>query len=369
MPLFKIIYTRYMLNQLISVHQFTCNLTHGDAISNDVLEIQKTLRRWGCHSEIYGQHVDQKMTKYFHHYETYKGNSKNIFLFHASIGCALFDYIKKLPDKKILIYHNITPPSYFDGYNNVLSSLLLQGQTHIRAIRPYIDLAIGDSEFNTRELIEYGYKNTTTLPIYVDFKKFEKTNNYHLLSKLRKHDTKNVLFVGRFSPNKCQHDIIKAFYMYKNYFEPKSRLILIGSHDGLELYMAQLQKLVSLLHLDDSVLFPGHVSLDDLVTYYRTAHLFLSMSEHEGFMVPLLESFYLNVPVLAYKAGAVPETLGSAGMTFEKKDYEKVAQSMDALIRDESLRNTVLQKQQARLEYFSEKRVEEKLQKIIFQLQ
>ncbi|MBI2463460.1 glycosyltransferase family 4 protein [Candidatus Peregrinibacteria bacterium] len=358
-----------MPNRFISVHQFTSNLSYGDAISNDILEIQKTLLRWGYHSEIYGQHVDQKMTKYFHHFETYKGNSKNIILFHASIGCALFDYIKKLPDKKILIYHNITPPSYFEGYNDVLSSLLLQGQTHIRKMQPYVDIAVGDSDFNTRELIEYGYKNTATLPIYVDFKKFDKKNNHHLLAELCKDDTKNVLFVGRFSPNKCQHDIIKAFYIYKNHFEPNSRLILIGNHNGVELYMAQLKKLVSLLHLEDSVVFSGHVSLDDLVTYYRAAHLFLSMSEHEGFMVPLLESFYFNVPVLAYEAGAVPETLGNAGITFKEKKYEKVAQSMDSLIRDESLRNTVLQKQQERLKDFFQKRVEEKLQKILCQLQ
>jgi len=350
-----------------AIHQFGANLSFGDAISNDMLEIQVSLMKMGYDSKIYAQYMDPRMAKHFNLFTAYQGDPKNIILFHASIGGDVFDWVKKLVDKKILIYHNITPADYFRGYNEHLANLLAQGPNKVKEIEPHVAFAVGDSDFNRRDLVKLGFpeEKTDTLPIFVDFQKYDKPINRSLEVQLKTDDIKNILFVGRFAPNKAHADLIKAFYIYHRYFNQKSRLILIGSHDGLETYYLRLKKLIEILELEYHVILGDQVSFDDLATYYKTADLFLSMSEHEGFLVPILECFHLGIPVLAYRAGAVPETMGQGGVIFDTKDYGQVAEAMDQILTNSNLRNGIIGKQKERLKDFSRDRIEQKLQEVI----
>ena len=137
----------------------------------------------------------------------------------------------------------------------------------------------------------------------------------------------NVLFVGRMIPNKRIENVIRSFHAYQQRFNPRSRLLLVGSHGGFEKYLTMLHQLVATLGVSD-VHFSGHVSNEELTAYYEAADVFLCASEHEGFCVPLVEAMAADVPVLAYAAGAVPETLGGAGLLFAPKDLEVAAEML-----------------------------------------
>jgi glycosyltransferase involved in cell wall biosynthesis len=160
-------------------------------------------------------------------------------------------------------------------------------------------------------------------------------------------------------PNKRQEDVIKVFYHYRQ-LNPHSRLFLVGSWGRMERYLEWLRGFVRYLKLED-VHFCGHIPFSQLLAYYRLADVFVSMSEHEGFCKPLLESMYLGVPILAYAAAGVPDTLGDAGILIKEKRYEIVAELIHLLMTKVDLREAVVARQKERLEHFSSARVMEML--------
>src|SRR4029079_5030446 len=99
--------------------------------------------------------------------------------------------------------------------------------------------------------------------------------------------------------------------------------------------------------------------------FYRWADVYVSLSEHEGFCVPLVEAMAADVPVLAYGAGAVPETLGGAGVLFEPKDLELAAEMLGMLVYDRPVRDRVIQGQRRRLADFAPPRIEKRLTEIV----
>ncbi|HFQ90315.1 MAG TPA: glycosyltransferase, partial [Desulfobulbus sp.] len=165
----------------------------------------------------------------------------------------------------------------------------------------------------------------------------------------------NILFVGRVVANKCQHDLIRAFGLLRR-FDPSARLLLVGGYDEREAYYRDLVRLIDELGLRGDVFFAGKVDDSYLHAYYRTAHLYWSMSEHEGFGVPFIEAMWFDIPVLAYRSSAVPETLGEGGLLFtDKGDLEQVAALAHLLVREQDLRDRVLAaQQQRRLDFLPE---------------
>lgn len=345
----------------MEIHQILPTISPGDAIGNDVIEIRNILRKWGYKSDIYAQNIHPKMSKIAKKYIAYKkvSSKDNILIFHFSIGSEVSDFVKTLPDKKIMIYHNITPHKYFIGINDYLANLLKNGRNELKSFAGITDLALGDSEYNRLELQELGFENTGVLPILVDFEKYNNPN-HKLLEKYRD-DYMNILFVGQISPQKRQGDIIKAYYYYKC-INPKSRLFLVGNYEGSEKYYKQLQELIRKLKLKD-VHITGIVDFKDMVAYYKLADIFLCMSEHEGFCVPLLESMYFKIPIIAYNSTAIPYTLGDSGILIKKKNYEEIAEMINLLVEDIDLRNKIIKKQNERLKDFDKKKVEKNLKR------
>ena len=162
----------------------------------------------------------------------------------------------------------------------------------------------------------------------------------------------NFIFVGRIAPNKKQEDVIRAFSCYQRFCNPKSRLILVGSWSGAESYYRRLCRYTAALQAEN-VLFTGHIPFPDILAYYHVADLFLCMSEHEGFCVPLVEAMYFGVPILAYRACAVPDTLGDSGILLDKKDPVEAAMVADRILTDTSLRRELVARQRRRQQDFS----------------
>ncbi|MCX7974264.1 MAG: glycosyltransferase family 4 protein [Candidatus Aminicenantes bacterium] len=341
----------------MEVHQLATSLTYGDAISDEILEIQRVLREKGFRSEIFTRFCDPRLAGLAHDYREYtKYSSKNnVAIFHFSIGSPVSRLFFRLPDKKIMIYHNITPHEYFIDYHRILARECYKGRLEIKLFIDKVDLVLGDSEFNRKELEAFGYRRTGVLPILINFQKF-KTSPDPITKKIYNNGRKTILFVGRLIPNKKYEDIIKVYAFYRRYFEPKSQLILAGDHRGLERYLAALFDLIDRLKLQD-IYFTGHLPFPALRACYEVADVFLSMSEHEGFGVPLIEAFIQDVPVIAYKAGAVEETLNGGGILLKEKNYLGIAALIDRIIKDKEFRARIIKGQKQALQKYQPERI------------
>ncbi len=338
----------------VSIHQMLPDFSYGDAIGNDVLGIQKVLKGWGYDSEIYAQHVHSKLSGIARPFWEYKeiSHSENILIFHFSIGSELSEFVKRLSDRKILIYHNITPPHFFQGINAEVERRCAWGYEELKKLAPHFDLALGVSDFNCRELSRAGFQKTGVLPIFLDFKNYYQTPEEKIKKTLQ--DGKvNILHVGRLVPQKKIEDLIRTFFLFQKRLCPESRLVLVGSDSGVRNYSRAVKKMVEELALTDKVLFAGFASFRELITYYAMAHLYLCLSEHEGFCVPLMESMFFGVPVIAYLTGGIPETLGGAGVGLAKKNFEEIAELMAMILEDPGLRGTIVKGQKDRIRYFS----------------
>ena len=185
-----------------------------------------------------------------------------------------------------------------------------------------------------------------------------------LMSRLHDGIT-NILFVGRIAPNKCQDHLIEAFHHYLT-MDSDARLIIVGFGQPADPYYQHLKKNISKFGLMRKVFLAGQVTESELQAYYRTAHLFWSMSEHEGFCIPLIESMWFDIPVLSFKSSAVPETLGDAGILFNSKDdLVQVAALAKLMVRDSKIRDSVLNAQKRRRNAFLPEAVWPQLDRLI----
>ena len=251
------------------------------------------------------------------------------------------------------MYQNITPAAYLEPYDAALADAARLGREKLAAMVNAVDFAFASSEYSAEELRSLGYSDVTVLPILLDFERCKMAPDAALTERLRD-GKKNILFVGRKAPNKCIEDLLLAADYYRTATGRDCRLVLCGD-DSMGAYCAKLRELMAGLSVE--VLWLGRVSQREMNACYRESHLFLCMSEHEGFCVPLVESMAHDLPVLAYEAAAVPETLGGSGICFTRKDFPALAAVMDALLYDEKLRAAVIAGQRQRLNTFTPRRV------------
>jgi glycosyltransferase involved in cell wall biosynthesis len=341
----------------VEIHQFATSLSYGDAISDEMLEIQRALRQKGYRSEIFIRFYEPRMAQYIRDFREYQkfSSPENIVIFHFSIGSPVSKMFFRVPDNKIMIYHNITPYEYFLDYHRILAKECYKGRLEIKRFVGKVDLALGDSEFNRSELEESGFSPTGVLPLLLDFSKFDQEGD-KVVQRIFSNGKWTILFVGRVIPNKKFEDVIKTFYFYKKYFNSNSQLILAGDYRGMERYLSALKELVSRLELSD-VHFTGHVEFSELVSYFNLAHVYLSMSEHEGFGVPLLESFYKQMPVLAFAAGAVEETMNNGGIILRRKNFLETAALLNKIHHDQELRENLVASQLKALNKYKKENV------------
>ncbi len=340
----------------VSIHQMIIGAVMGDAISDHAFMLRDALRQWGYESHIYAQHVHPDLSKEVRPYTDYQPTGADILIFHYSIGSEVSEYVASLSTRLVMIYHNVTPAEYFRKVDHVLFEQMERGRRGLARFRDKIELALADSEFNRLDLVQAGYPNTGVLPVALDETKYSQPPSQELLARFGQDGYTNLLFVGRIVPNKKQEDVIKTLYYYKR-INPRSRLFLVGPHwEQAQVYLNWLQDLALYLNLPD-VHFCGHVPFDELLAYYGLAHVFVCMSEHEGFCKPLVESMYFDVPIVAYDATAVPYTLGGAGVLVKEKRFEVVAEMINLLVTDEKLRGQIIARQRQRLQHLTKEAV------------
>lgn len=327
-------------------------LAFGDAIGNHAVELKKVLQRGGYHTEIYAEGIDHRISK-----KTAKPirqlcrlKKSDILIYHMSFGCTLNWQLREWKCRKVLMYHNITPPEFTQRYSDIFSSNLQIGLEQTAQLADSVERCIAMSDFNKRNLIEMGYpaEQIWVMPGYlIPFEDYAKQPAPEMLRQYAD-GWVNILFVGRFASNKKQEDVIRAFAYYKKHINSQSRLILVGSVVFPQ-YADDLQSYADELGTSD-VIFPGHVSFAQLIALYRSASIFLCMSEHEGFCVPLVEAMYFDVPIIAYSAAAIPDTLNGCGVLVEDKDPVLLSMWINQIINNSILRAHILAGQRARLE-------------------
>lgn len=340
--------------------QFLPTLAFGDAVGNDTVALQQAMRELGYETEIFAEVVDQRLPKGTA-FDLCAGmpeiGKDDIIMYHLSTGSKLNYSLEKYDCRKLMIYHNITPPHFFDGYNAAAASNARYGLDGLKHLADKFDYCMADSDFNKNDLINAGYKCPIDVrPILIPFEDYEKKPDSSIIRKYGDDGWTNIIFVGRIAPNKKQQDVISAFCWYKKNINPKSRLIFVGSYNGMEKYYNRLVRYVNALQLED-VIFTGHIKFPEILAWYRAADVFLCMSEHEGFCVPLVEAMYFGVPVIAYGSCAIPYTMGGSGIVTDSKDPAETAMLIDRVVSDESLRKAIVEGQKKRLEDFSYEKI------------
>lgn len=347
--------------------QVLTTISYGDAVGNDVFAIHDTLKKMGHETAIYAENIGKRVDTDICHYidELPQLTDKDIIIYHLSTGTHLNYSISKYPGRKIIIYHNITPPEYFAEYSDFAKSLCEEGYKGLKHLSEKADYCIADSQYNKADMIKYGYHcDIDVLPILIPFSDYDKPANKDILSKYKDDGYTNILFTGRIAPNKKQEDVILSYYHYKKYYNAKSRLFLVGNYEGMESYYERLKAYAEKLELED-IVFTGHIGFDEILAYYKLADVFLCESEHEGFCVPLVEAMYFKVPVIAYDAAAVGETLGNGGILIEEKNHLEIAGIINKVVSDADLRTKMINNQSERLEDFAHDKIENKLECLI----
>jgi len=337
------------VSTVLAVHQVLATLGYGDAIGHEVVGIQRVLRAAGYDSEIFVETADPRLEDLTVDFRELPEASRpdNILIHHFSIGSRASRIAYALPDRMVLVYHNITPPQYFVDVHPLLVQLCFLGRRELGFYASRCDLALGDSEFNRQELEAAGFPETGVLPVVPGFAHLAGPPDRRQAGSFDD-DWVNLLFVGRIIPNKRIEDVIRWFHAYKRWFNPRSRLLLVGAQGGFERYLAMLHRFLATIGASD-VHFLGQVSNEELVAYYEVADAFLCASEHEGFCVPLMEAFHMGVPVIAYAATAVPATMDGGGVLVTDKDPVGVAGLIHEIVTDQALADRVACGQDAAL--------------------
>jgi glycosyltransferase involved in cell wall biosynthesis len=339
----------------IAINQFLPNLTYGDAISNEAIWIRDQIRAAGFASDIFVQFLDPRVAHECHVFTREALQQTDALIYHHSIGAEMTPHLVEFGGPKYLIYHNITPGEFFENYRPGFASILYRGRDDLRTLALHFQNSVGDSAFNAAELVTCGFRDPGVLPLAVDPAKWTFPPDPEVMHKMQD-GRSNILFVGRVAPNKKQDDLVRAFSHYLRH-DPDARLVLVGKPEEADPYVDYVQGLIADLGLADSVLVPGSIQDSQLAAYYRTAHLFWSMSEHEGFCVPLIESMWFDVPIFAFKSSAVPETLGDAALLFSTKDdLAGIAAFGSFLVKDATTREKLIRAQRRRrLDFLPEK--------------
>jgi L-malate glycosyltransferase len=357
------------------VDQWVPALHRGDATGDSVHHMRDLFRSWGHDSEIYGLTVDPDLEGEARKFSEWRpGGPDDVVLMHFALPSDLSAAFLKLRSRRVLVHHNMTPPEFFEGWDDELARICRVGHQELGPLARACDLGLGDSDWNRRELEALGAARTGVLPIYMDFARYREAPN-PVRQRMYEDGRTNILYVGRVAQNKRPDDLIRLASYWKRFISPGVRLLLVGLHPrrttghGIPLRRHYLDALVTFAYEEgltpEEVVFTGHVEHDDLLACYAAARLFVSMSEHEGFGVPLIEAMLMGVPVLARDAAAVALTLGGAGLAFRGGSVEEVAETGRLLVTDAELRARVLALQAKRAEAFAPAAVEATLRRYI----
>jgi glycosyltransferase involved in cell wall biosynthesis len=328
-------------------------LSYGDAISTEVLAMQRCLEAAGFESSIFALHEHPKLKGRTRPLAALSEVSQADLILHYSLGSPLNEaYRHWRSGRKVLVYHNITPARWFKGVHERVALDIERGIAELPELCTLSDAIWADSSFNAREVEALGYA-ASVLDLPIDPARWDRPRNQGIFDAVRATPGMHVLHVGRLAPNKCVEDIIKSFYFFQRYMQESSTLWLVGIDTDTELYSFGLRRLAASLGLEDQVKFLGCLADEEVRALYEACSLYVCMSEHEGFCLPIIEAMYFGLPVIAYAAGAVPETVGTGGILVREKRHLEIAALMAEVVSDSALKDRLVASGKRRVTDFS----------------
>jgi glycosyltransferase involved in cell wall biosynthesis len=343
------------------IDQVIPSLASRDAIGGHVLQLRDALRARGYQSDVYyGNATPDRLDEGLPVGRLGdRSPTGRVLLYQLSIGSGVADIFRGRAERKFVNYHNITPADLLEAWLPAVGEEVRWGRAQLRDLAPVTEFAIADSRYNEQELQVAGYPSTTTVPLLIDLDGFAGSPDPALAARLAAaKDTggADLLFVGKVSPHKGQHDLVKALAAYRRLYDPRARLHIVGGAISPD-YQQAVERFADELELGDAVEFAGSVTHEELIAYYAASDVFVCLSNHEGFCVPLLEAMYHRLPIVTSTATAVPETVQTAGLLLPNKEPARVAAAIDRVVRDAQLRDTLAQASAERVASFALPRV------------
>ena len=341
-----------------AIHQFVPALAPRDAIGGHVLQLQGLLREMGFQSDIFAGSAHPELAQRARPYRRFGwrfDRRQSWLLYQCSIGSPMADFFAARSEPTMINYHNITPGGLLRAWDPEIGRNADLGRHQMTKLAPKTTLAIADSRFNESELGDAGFGRTVVATPLIDLDSRIREPDEATADRLaagRRGGGADLLFVGRIAPNKGQHDVIKALAAYRRAYDAKARLHLVGGVAS-SAYNRSLNCFVEELGLRQAVDFAGSVTDSQLAAYYRSADVFVCCSDHEGFCVPLLEAMQHRLPIIAYGAAAIPETVEGAGLVLPDKTPALVAAAVRRVVEDGALRQALGEAGVVRLEELS----------------
>lgn len=321
------------------------SVSSGDAVSNDALGMADALTRQGhevrlfCESSALNGHKVHDATRI----SSFLKSTNDVLIYHFSRGWEPgVSILENTKCRRVIKYHNVTPAEFFEGYNGTDAELCRRGRVELEFVaQARCDLYLSASAFNMAEMTALGAEpdRSYVVPPFHHIDRLKTiTADTAVLEKFNEPKA-NILTVGRVAPHKGHLTLLEVFANYYFNYNRNSRLLIAGKGgEGHSRYAKLLHQAVHALRLTDAVFFTGEVSDEELKAYYTIADVFVTTSEHEGFCVPLVEAMSMKLPITAFATTAIPETLGDAGLSWPEKDPFLIAESIDAILRDESIK-------------------------------
>jgi L-malate glycosyltransferase len=340
----------------VRVDQVIPSLASRDAIGVHTVNLRDGLRAAGIDSDIYyGSFTPDMQAEGRPVTELGRSSKDRWLLYQSSIGSPVFDILAARPEPKLVNYHNITPaPLLRDWEPNVAFEVAL-GRTQLGRLASESHFAVADSAFNESELHALGFQDTAVVPLLIDMHRKSDAPDMAMLDRLTRRKEReggaDLLYVGKISPHKAPHDLVKMLAVLRRLYDPSARLHIVGSPLG-ETYEPVLRSFITELGLDDAVLFAGSVTGAELEAYFEAADVYVCASDHEGFCVPIAEAMGHGIPIVAFGVAAVPETMGGAGLILPNKSPGLFAAAVARVLSDASLRATLSEASLARATEF-----------------
>lgn len=353
------------------VDQLVPAFHRGDAIGDTAFHIKQYLGSQGFQSDIYCLSHDRELAPVARPFASFPDpQPSDVTLLHFALPSPLTEAFIRLRSRKVIIYHNITPHEFFTPFSKEMERISRIGREELKLLSPHVELSLADSEYNRQELADLGFKRTEVFPLFIDYEKYTKSMSQFIYN-LFKDGRTNILFVGRIVPNKRVDALIKVLFYYKKYVSPLVRLIVVGKTSSLPKYFESLVRLADEFYLKpEEICFTGHIPDEEMYALYRASDVFLSLSEHEGFGLPFVESLVFDLPVVAYDCTAVPYTLGGAGILINTNDrVDVIGELVHTVASDKELRQKLLQGQRQQLKKYKELKREDFLMGLLKDLE
>jgi glycosyltransferase involved in cell wall biosynthesis len=329
----------------VAVHQFIATLNPHDATGAHALQLRDALRAAGWRSDIFAEAIhDDLASEAFKHW-TYPEHAApgDVAIYQFTTSSAVAGYLAEQGLPLILDFHNFTGPEHFAGWEPESVVRAAAAADDLALLAPRALLGLAKSPFSEEELRRAGCRRTAVVPVLADYRRVTATPDGRVaaeLARLRRDGGADLLFVGRIAPSKAQHQLVKALWAYRRLYDPDARLHLVGGTSSYA-YTKALQDFVHDLGLSAAVRLPGEVSDAALAAYFGVADVYLSLSAHEGFGVPLVEAMAAGVPVVTRPAGAVADTVGGAALVLAAADPSYIAAALHRVCTDARLRATL----------------------------